>query len=304
MHKNGLKLGIYQNLGRRTCMNYPGITGHMKVDVKTFMEWDVDMIKLDACFTATTTLNKGYINFGRLLNQSPKPIVYSCSWPYYQVHASQVHIVPNWDLISHNCNLFRVFHDIHPDWKSLLATIDFMSDNQEIFRRITGPGSWPDPDMLLIGDSGLSFGEAKAQMAVWCIFPAPLFMSNDPRTIDSKFKSILLNREAIAINQDELTIPGERIFHNQTMDIWRRLLSNNTVAFVVLNRQNDLPIDLKLPIEQVASIVNNTSEIQVFDVFKAVSSSFHIKLNSLNWFDVHVEPKTVTFLRMQPLTII
>lgn len=150
----------------------------------------------------------------------------------------------------------------------------------------------------------MSFGEAKAQMAVWCIFPAPLFMSNDPRTIDSKFKSILLNREAIAINQDELTIPGERIFHNQTMDIWRRLLSNNTVAFVVLNRQNDLPIDLKLPIEQVASIVNNTSEIQVFDVFKAVSSSFHIKLNSLNWFDVHVEPKTVTFLRMQPLTII
>ena len=148
MHGKGLKLGIYQNFGKRTCMGFPGLFGHMETDAKTFAEWEVDMVKLDACFTPTTKLDTGYMNFGRLLRQTGHPMVYSCSWPYYQVHVSRVHIIPDWNLISLNCNLFRVYHDIHPNWVSILSTIDFMADNQAIFRPLIRPGSWPDPDMV------------------------------------------------------------------------------------------------------------------------------------------------------------
>lgn len=148
MHKNGLKLGIYQNLGKRTCMGFPGLIGHMETDAKTFAEWEVDMVKLDGCFTPTTKLDTGYMSFGRLLHRTGRPIAYSCSWPYYQVHVSRTHIIPKWSLISLNCHLFRVFHDIHPNWASVLATIDYMGDNGIIFRRITTSGSWPDPDMV------------------------------------------------------------------------------------------------------------------------------------------------------------
>ncbi|PRD24493.1 UNVERIFIED_CONTAM: Alpha-N-acetylgalactosaminidase [Trichonephila clavipes] len=83
MHERGLKLGIYQDFGIRTCMGYPGIVGHMKQDSEAFAKWKVDMVKLDACHSRPSQMNEGYIAFGRYLNETNRPIVYSCSWPYY-----------------------------------------------------------------------------------------------------------------------------------------------------------------------------------------------------------------------------
>lgn len=45
-------------------------------------------------------------------------------------------------------------------------------------------------------------------MAIWAILAAPLIMSNDLRSIEPKFKEILLNKDVIAINQDPLGIQG------------------------------------------------------------------------------------------------
>ena len=146
MHSRGLKLGIYQNYGMKTCMRYPGLIGYADVDAQTFAEWGVDMVKLDACFTPVHSLDKGFQEFSQLLNKTGRHMVYSCSWPYYQLHTSD--LVPNWNLIADNCNLWRLYHDIHSNWRDILQTIDFMGDNQEIFNRNVGPGRWNDPDMV------------------------------------------------------------------------------------------------------------------------------------------------------------
>lgn len=53
--------------------------------------------------------------------------------------------------------------------------------------------------------------QSRAQMAIWAIMAAPLFMSNDLRTISSGARSILQNKMAISINQDPLGIQGRRI---------------------------------------------------------------------------------------------
>ena len=53
--------------------------------------------------------------------------------------------------------------------------------------------------------------QSKSQMAIWAIMAAPLFMSNDLRTISSGARSILQNKMAISINQDPLGIQGRRI---------------------------------------------------------------------------------------------
>lgn len=50
----------------------------------------------------------------------------------------------------------------------------------------------------------MSVNQQQFQMALWCILSAPLFVSSDLRTIRSESKKILLNRRAIAINQDPL----------------------------------------------------------------------------------------------------
>ncbi|RWS15050.1 hypothetical protein B4U79_12109, partial [Dinothrombium tinctorium] len=238
MHQLGLKLGIYQSIGITTCMGFPGSYDHLEIDAKTFALWNVDMVKMDGC-QVPVPLDGLYMKFGAYLNATGKSIVYSCSWPYYQIHYSE--IIPAFAEIAKICNLWRTYHDIKPKWEIILATIDFYGDFQEIFHRYVRPGHWNDPDMLLVGNPKLSVNEAKVQFGIWAILAAPLLMSVDLRSIDSSYKEILLNKEVIDINQDELGIPGKRIFHNSTLDIWFRRLSTKNLttssyAFAFLNR--------------------------------------------------------------------
>lgn len=64
---------------------------------------------------------------------------------------------------------------------------------------------------LLVGNFGLSFEQARAQMALWTVLAAPLFMSTDLRTISAQNMDILQNPLMIKINQDPLGIQGRRI---------------------------------------------------------------------------------------------
>ena len=49
MHSKGLKLGIYEDIGTKTCAGYPGSEGHFEIDAQTFADWGVDMVKFDGC---------------------------------------------------------------------------------------------------------------------------------------------------------------------------------------------------------------------------------------------------------------
>ncbi len=85
VHSRGLRFGIYEDYGTHTCAGYPGIIDHMKVDAQTFAEWGVDYVKLDGCYADPKIMDQGYPEFGSYLNQTGRPMVYSCSWPDYQL---------------------------------------------------------------------------------------------------------------------------------------------------------------------------------------------------------------------------
>lgn len=90
--------------------------------------------------------------------------------------------------------------------------IDYYGNNQDVIVPIAGPGHWNDPDMLIIGNFGLSYEQSKTQMAIWAILAAPLLMSVDLRTIRPEYKAILQNKKIIAVDQDQLGIQGRRIY--------------------------------------------------------------------------------------------
>ena len=106
--------------------------------------------------------------------------------------------------------MWRNYNDIDDSWNSVEAIIDYYGDNQDSIVVHTGPGHWNDPDMLIIGNFGLSYEQSKAQMAIWAILAAPLLMSVDLRHIDEKYKAILQNEKIIAVDQDPLGIQGRR----------------------------------------------------------------------------------------------
>lgn len=127
--------------------------------------------------------------------------------------------------------------------------------------RYVAPGSWNDPDQLLIGDNGMNTDEEKSQFALWSVMGAPLLLSTDVRRLTEYYQQkgrddagvtlahlrdshkILTNKDIIAVDQDELGIGGYIAYQtdpatDKGMDVVVKPLSNDRLAVVVLNKSN------------------------------------------------------------------
>lgn len=168
VHSRGLKFGIYQDFGNYTCAGYPGIVGYARQDAQLFADWEVDYVKLDGCYSLPLDMDIGYPDFGRHLNNTGRAMIYSCSWPVYQIYAGiavsivhhffvilskfaikhQFHCFffrfkqPNFSSIIEHCNLWRNFDDIQDSWQSLESIIDYYGNNQDSIIPNAGPGHW------------------------------------------------------------------------------------------------------------------------------------------------------------------
>ncbi|XP_061609779.1 alpha-N-acetylgalactosaminidase [Phyllopteryx taeniolatus] len=281
MHDRGLKLGIYGDMGTHTCGGYPGTPlEKIEVDAQTFADWEVDMLKFDGCYSNATEQEQGYPRMSKALNATGRPIGYSCSWPAYQ---GGLPPKVNYGLLAKICNLWRNYGDIQDSWESMLNIVDWFFENQEVLIAAAGPGRWNDPDMLIIGDFGLSMEQSRSQMALWAIMAAPLFMSNDLRTIGSGARSILQNKMAISINQDGLGLQGRRILKEKSgIEVFWRPLSNEASTLVFFSRRNDMPYRYQT---SLSKLNYTTGSYKVKDVFsgKTVtlkdSSSFVVSVN-------------------------
>lgn len=238
VHSLGLKLGIYGDMGLHTCAGYPGSLGHIETDAKTFAEWGIDMLKLDGCYSNAAIYETGYPNMSHALNATGRPIVFSCSWPAYLTH-------PDYAKISKYCNLWRNYDDVQDSWDSVLDIIEHYAEDQDIFQPYAGPGHWNDPDMLIIGNFGLSLDQQMSQMALWAIYASPLLMSNDLRQMPEQSREILQNQEVIAVNQDRLGVQGrlvassvfKQLYSSEvtSLYVFSKPLSNKAVAVALLN---------------------------------------------------------------------
>ncbi|XP_045917281.1 alpha-N-acetylgalactosaminidase-like [Micropterus dolomieu] len=285
MHDRGLKLGIYGDMGTHTCGGYPGTTlDKIEIDAQTFADWEVDMFKFDGCYSNATDQEQGYPLMAKALNATGRPIGYSCSWPAYQ---GGLPPKVNYTQLGEICNLWRNYGDIQDSWDSVLNIIDWFSKNQDVLIPAAGPGRWNDPDMLLAGNFGLSMDQSRAQMALWAIMAAPLFMSNDLRTISSGARTILQNKMAISINQDPMGIQGRRIVKEKFgIEVFWRPLSRNASALVFFSRRNDMPYRYKT---SLSKLNYTTGSYKLFDVFTGKITVLNDKTN----FVVSVNPTGV-----------
>nr|XP_022920565.1 alpha-N-acetylgalactosaminidase-like [Onthophagus taurus] len=294
----GLKFGIYEDSGYKTCAGYPGIYGHLEIDAQTFADWEVDYIKLDGCYNDPETLVDGYIRFGELLNQTGRPIVYSCSWPAYE---EPLGIKSNYSLLTEKCNLWRNWDDIEDSWYNVTNILDWFSENQDRIAKYSGPGHWNDPDMLLVGNFALSEDQSKAQMAIWSIMAAPLLMSVDLRTIKPEFRQILLNPDAIAINQDKLGIMGKLVYTAlKRIDVWVKPIMpivngefSLAIGFIS-NRIDGYPRIASVPMKTLG--LNNPKGYHITNIFDPE----YVDVISGGNIVVRVKPSGTVFLKLIP----
>lgn len=293
-HSLGLKLGIYEDLGNFTCMGYPGTTLDKVVqDAQTFAKWKVDMLKLDGCFSTPEERAEGYPKMSAALNATGRPIAFSCSWPAYEGGLPpQV----NYKLLADICNLWRNYDDIQDSWSSVLAILDWFVAHQDILQPVAGPGHWNDPDMLLIGNYGLSFEQARSQMALWTILAAPLFMSTDLRSISPQNIDILQNTLMIKINQDPRGIQGRRVIQDPNyIEVFLRPLVNHAYAVVFFSRRTDMPYSYSSSLRQL-----NFTDSTVYEAQDVYTGDIISNLKPTTNFTVTINPSGVVMWYLYP----
>jgi alpha-galactosidase len=228
VHSKGLKLGIYSGPGRLTCAGYMASYGHEEQDAKTFAQWGIDYLKYDWC-AASGVYTKdehapAYFKMGQALRASGRPIVYSlCQYGWLDVGEWGTKV---------GGNLWRTTGDISDNWNSM-SRIGF--DSQIGREKYAGPGHWNDPDMLEIGNGGMTDTEYRTHMSLWSILAAPLLAGNDIRSMTDATKAILMNKEVISVDQDKKGIQGTRVRKDGDLEVWQKPLTQG-VAVGLFNR--------------------------------------------------------------------
>ena len=197
-HSKGLLFGIYSDAGYKTCAGRPGSIGYEEIDARTYTSWDVDYLKYDNCYDDGRAPALRYPIMGDALNATGRPMFYSiCEWG--------VDDPATWAPVMGNS--WRTTGDIKDTWESMITCID----QNNLWADYAGPGAWNDPDMLEIGNGGMTAAEYRTHFALWAISKAPLLIGCDVTRMTEETRTLLTNKEVIALNQDPLGVQGRRI---------------------------------------------------------------------------------------------
>jgi len=200
VHGKGLRYGIYASIGTATCTGKtPGSVDLEARDVRTFAAWGVDYIKADRCNADGLVLRDVFGRWRAAIAAVDRPIVLSASdnggreepWSWGPVTAQQ----------------WRTTGDIRDTWERMLSTFDGNARHPAA----TAPGTYNDPDMLEIGNGGMSDLEYRTHMGLWALASAPLIAGHDVRSMSAAAKAILTHREVLDVDQDALGFQAVKV---------------------------------------------------------------------------------------------
>jgi alpha-galactosidase len=247
VHSKGLKFGLYSDHGTSTCAGRAGSYGHETTDAQDYATWGVDYLKYDNCnLVAGSNLQTDYTRMRDALAATGRPIVFSiCAWHYESWMPSVG-------------NLWRTTGDISNSWNGMIGLPD--TNNQSA--SVAGPGAWNDPDMLEVGNGGMTDTEYRTHMSLWAIMAAPLISGNDLSNMTQATKDILMAPEILAVDQDALGKQGTRVWvggSGNWLNIWSKQLSGTNVRAVALFNGTTSAADITVNWSQIGLPAGNAT---------------------------------------------
>jgi len=227
VHSKGLKFGIYTSAGTKTCnvAGFPGGLGHEQQDANLFASWGVDYLKYDNCNNQGVDAQQRYTAMRNALANTGRPIVYSiCEWG--RTGPPRV-----WEWGKPVGNLWRTTGDISDNWTSMIGKAQF---NRNL-PQYAGPGHWNDPDMLEVGNGGMTPTEYRTHFSLWAVMAAPLLIGSDLRRVNEDTFTILKNTDVIAVDQDRLGRQATVISASGGLVVYSKVLSNGDRAVALSN---------------------------------------------------------------------
>ena len=245
IHSKGLKAGIYTDAGKDGCGYYfptgrpaapgSGSEGHYGQDMLQFSQWGFDFVKVDWCggdvegLDAATTYKSISDAVATASATTGRPLTLSlCNWGYQNT----------WNWAPGLAPMFRTSTDIifwgnNPSMTNMLSNYD-----QGLHPTAQHTGYYNDPDMLMVGMTGLTAAQNRTHMALWAISGAPLLAGNNLSTMTAESAAILKNPEVVAVDQDPRGLQGVEVAEDVTgAQVYGKVLSGTGKrAAVLLNR--------------------------------------------------------------------
>jgi alpha-galactosidase len=222
VHARGLKLGIYESAGTATCAGFAGSLDHEQADARLWASWGIDYLKYDNCNNQGRPAQQRYTTMRDALAATGRPMVYSITeWGQNQP----------WLWAKPVGNLWRTTGDIGDSYGSML---NIFKANVPL-AQYAGPGAWNDPDMLEIGNGGMSDTEYRSHFSLWSMMAAPLLIGTDLRNASAATLTILRNRDIIAIDQDPLGAQAREVSATSGRHVLSRPLTGGDYAVALFN---------------------------------------------------------------------
>jgi len=287
VHGQGLKFGLYTDVGPKTCQGRPGSLGYEEVDARSYADWGVDYVKVDWCHADSLNAPEHYARFRDGFQATGRPMVLSiCEWGRNRP----------WDWGEGIGQLWRTTADIGDNWQSLL----WIANANQRLHDAAGPGHWNDPDMLEVGNGGMTLEEYRAHFSLWAIMAAPLMAGNDLRAMSDEIREILTNDEVIAVDQDPLGVQGRVVLdRGYGLQVWAKPLADDGVAVALFNQQAD-SLDAYV---RWADVGLEPGPAQVLDLWAHADLGIHTDTGAFaDRLQARVAPHGVVMLRITPIS--
>jgi alpha-galactosidase len=241
IHSKGLKFGIYSGPGPKSCGGQTTSYGFEVQDAKMFSSWGVDFLKYDLCSfrenmkqesggdvgKSDALMKTAYEKMHQSLLATGRPILFSlCQYGWGEVW--------EWGAAAGG-SMWRTSGDINNTYERMAVN----GFGEAGLSKFAGPGHWNDPDFLEVGNGGMNAEEQRTHFSLWAMLAAPLIAGNDLTAMTEETKSILMNKEVIAVDQDPLGKAGDRAYAAGPLEVWARPLTGNALAVALFNRTTD-----------------------------------------------------------------
>ncbi len=180
---------------------------------RLYASWGVDFVKVD-CISDRPWRPTEIRQIAQAIRKTGRPIVLSLSpGPTALANAAEVQrYAQMWRISDDHWDVWSVPHD--PQHGEFPFGIRDAFDRLAKWYVYTGPGSWPDEDMLPFGYLGPSPGwgqarqsretpdEERTEFALWAIARSPLILGANLTRLDDVTRSLLSNQDILFMNQN------------------------------------------------------------------------------------------------------
>jgi hypothetical protein len=237
-----------------------------------YAKWGLDFLKVD-CIADHPYKADEIRMIASAIGKSGRGIVLSLSpGPTNLTHAAEV---------AKYSQMWRIADDIWDGWafpgQTFPNGLRSAFDNLAKWARYARPGNWPDADMLPWGSltphpgwgkprrSRLTEDEERTQFTLWAMARSPLILGANVTKLDEFTRSLLTNKDAIAVNQT--TTASEEIASTPEeaarMRVWTASIGGH-IAYVAVFNLQETPLRSELPWPSALS----GSRQAVFDIWK------------------------------------